>query len=156
MSKITQIIIVALLVILAMAVGYAAGRISPLPKTAPAADTRQAGLSSEEAIILTAARRNGLSDEDIPLLFAIRKAENGPPGNEFGILCQRGTNLDVQAGWAAATIVKNRRRWEDAGRPGEFVEFLGGRWAPVGASNDPHNLNANWIPNVKFWTAKLQ
>lgn len=30
----------------------------------------------------------------------------------------------------------------------DFVHFLGARWAPVGADNDPHGLNANWVPNV--------
>ena len=30
----------------------------------------------------------------------------------------------------------------------DFVAFLGSRWAPVGAENDPTNLNANWVPNV--------
>lgn len=30
-----------------------------------------------------------------------------------------------------------------------FVEFLGGRWAPVGVENDPTNLNGHWVPNVK-------
>jgi hypothetical protein len=31
-----------------------------------------------------------------------------------------------------------------------FVAFWGGRWAPMGASNDPSNLNRNWPSNV--WT----
>lgn len=30
----------------------------------------------------------------------------------------------------------------------DFIEFLGARWAPVGADNDPGNLNANWVENV--------
>lgn len=29
-----------------------------------------------------------------------------------------------------------------------FVAFLGNVWAPVGADNDPHGLNKNWIGNV--------
>ena len=29
-----------------------------------------------------------------------------------------------------------------------FIEFLGARWAPVGADNDPTALNVNWVPNV--------
>lgn len=33
-------------------------------------------------------------------------------------------------------------------RPG-FIEFLGARWAPQGAANDPTNLNANWVRNVQ-------
>jgi hypothetical protein len=30
----------------------------------------------------------------------------------------------------------------------QFIAFLGGRWAPVGAKNDPNHLNENWVPNV--------
>jgi hypothetical protein len=34
----------------------------------------------------------------------------------------------------------------------EFVAYWGERWAPIGAKNDPHALNANWVPNVrKLW-----
>jgi hypothetical protein len=29
-----------------------------------------------------------------------------------------------------------------------FIEFLGARWAPIGADNDPTNLNKHWVPNV--------
>ncbi len=33
-----------------------------------------------------------------------------------------------------------------------FVEFWARRWAPQGASNDPHGLNENWPVNVlKLW-----
>lgn len=39
-----------------------------------------------------------------------------------------------------------------AGQPFTFVQFWGARWAPTGAANDPHGLNANWIGNVfRFW-----
>lgn len=34
------------------------------------------------------------------------------------------------------------------GNPTGFVSYLGAKWAPLGVSNDPTNLNANWIPNV--------
>ena len=33
-----------------------------------------------------------------------------------------------------------------------FVRFWQRRWAPTGAANDPHNLNANWAGNVeRLW-----
>ena len=36
----------------------------------------------------------------------------------------------------------------------EFVAFWGERWAPVGAKNDPRNLNSNWVDNVRrLWSA---
>ncbi len=34
-----------------------------------------------------------------------------------------------------------------------FIRMWAARWAPVGVTNDPHGLNANWPGNVlKFWT----
>lgn len=48
----------------------------------------------------------------------------------------------------------NRRRREflhTLGSKAEqaFVAYLGASWAPVGASNDPRRLNANWVGNVR-------
>ena len=38
-------------------------------------------------------------------------------------------------------------------RQDAFVAFWANRWAPVGAKNDPANLNVNWASNVdKLWT----
>lgn len=38
------------------------------------------------------------------------------------------------------------------GLAGDFVAFWSKRWAPVGATNDPTGLNANWTTNVrKLW-----
>ena len=103
--------------------------------------------------IMDAATNNGISKDDhenLSVLFAIRKAENGGPGVEFGVLHPKakGTNLRTQAGWAAATIVKNRGR-HNSKEHGDFINFLGSRYAPKGAENDPKGLNANWIKNVK-------
>lgn len=34
----------------------------------------------------------------------------------------------------------------------DFVSFWAARWAPVGAANDPQDLNVNWYQNVlKLW-----
>lgn len=37
-----------------------------------------------------------------------------------------------------------------------FIAFLGARWAPRGAANDPTNLNANWARNVQSIYQQLQ
>ena len=111
----------------------------------------KAGLKEEISTILEAAKANGITTpDDLAILFAIRKAENGAAGIEFGVMHPkaRGTNLRTQAGWAAASIVKSRKRWDAAGKPDTFIEFMGKRWAPVGAKNDPTNLNKNWHKNV--------
>lgn len=108
--------------------------------------------AKEYDTIMDAAVNNGISKEDhenLSLLFAIRKAEHGGPGVEFGVLNPKakGTNLRTQAGWAAATIMKNRSR-HNPKKDGNFIKYLGARYAPKGAENDPKGLNANWIDNV--------
>lgn len=41
-------------------------------------------------------------------------------------------------------------------RQDEFLAFWARRWAPQGATNDPHNLNANWATNVdRLWTPTI-
>ena len=108
---------------------------------------------TEEDVIASAAERNGCEGDDFIILQAIRKAENGKSGREFGVLHPRAvdTDLDTQAGWCAATIVKNRVRWVLAGYPGEFIDFLGARYCPPSA----HSLNKNWTKNVKHWFERL-
>ena len=114
----------------------------------------------EYSVIEKAAKRNGIdpNSQDFAILLAIRKSENGPKGKEFGILHPKAinTNLDTQAGWAAATIKKNRERWTEAGKKEDFITFLGKRYAPQGVKNDPKNLNKNWIKNVTMWTKKFE
>jgi hypothetical protein len=47
--------------------------------------------------------------------------------------------------------VKNAyRKWHKAGNPGDFLAFLADQYAPIGAENDPKNLNSNWLRNVQF------
>jgi hypothetical protein len=84
-----------------------------------------------------------------PIVAAIRFAENGGPGREYGILHARvKPTYRSQAGWCAATVQKNYDRWQRAGSRGSFVEFLGNRYCPVGAENDPTGLNRHWVKNV--------
>jgi len=112
----------------------------------------------EYDVIKKAADRNNCTGEDFLILLAIRKAENGGPGREFGILHPDAidTDLNTQAGWAAATVVKNRARWIAAERQEDYVSFLGRRYCPVGADNDPTGLNIHWIKNVNHWVYKLK
>ncbi len=122
----------------------------------------------EYPVILKAAKRNDIEDwdyENLAILFAIRKAENGAKGREFGVISNPRAlgkdhetwevTLDRQAGWAAATIMKNRVRWKNAGCKEPFVTFLARRYAPVGAENDPNGLNRHWLHNVNFWKTKF-
>ena len=65
----------------------------------------------EMPIILKVAKEYKLTPEDTTLLFAIRKAENGPKGYEFGVKAAKGTDLETQAKWAAGSIKANRERY---------------------------------------------
>ena len=125
----------------------------------------EVNFQDEYQVIMEAAKRNDLAEEDYSILFAIRKAENGGKGREFGIIHPRcdeqmkknpEKTLDIQAGWAASTIRKNRERWKNEGRPGDFITYLGNKYAPRGVSNDPNDLNENWISNVSNWVNKLR
>jgi hypothetical protein len=87
------------------------------------------------------------------LLFAIRSAERGRRGFEFGVVAKKDTDLKTQAEWACATIKKNFERFRESGEE-DFIAFLGKRWAPIGAENDPKGLNKFWVDNVRFFYHK--
>ena len=87
-----------------------------------------------------------------PIVSAIRYAENGSKGREYGILHPRvKPTYRSQAGWCAKTVQNNYDRWIKAGRKGDFISFLGSRYCPIGADNDPNGLNAHWIHNVTHY-----
>lgn len=116
-------------------------------------DGKIARASFEDAVRVNI--RSEMRERLVPILAAIRHAENGRAGREYGVLHPKalGKSYRVQCGWAAATIQKNWDRWKKAGSKGKFIVFLGNRYCPVGAGNDPDNLNRHWIKNVtKFAT----
>lgn len=76
---------------------------------------------------------------------AIFKAENSKT-HPYGILTHYKTTTPRQA--CLNTIAHALRDWNGEG---DFIEFLGSRYAPIGATNDPTNLNRNWVKNVKFF-----
>ena len=47
------------------------------------------------------------------------------------------------------TVKNTFRRWEKAGRPGKFFEFLSNRYCPVSDPADKSGLNKNWLKNLK-------
>jgi len=66
----------------------------------------------EWPIILQVAADKKLNPEQTLMLLAIRDAENGPPGYEFGADDVRGTDLKTQAGSAAQSIKNNQARYQ--------------------------------------------
>ena len=80
---------------------------------------------------------------------AIYKAEGGTKTNyPYGILTKYKHTTPRQA--CLNTIEHARRDFNG----GDFVSFLGSRYCPVGAANDPQGLNKNWIKNVKYFLNK--
>lgn len=79
---------------------------------------------------------------------AIYWAEGGPKASvPYGLIYDR--YCTEEPGWcgylAQVTVEKNLKRWQKAGNPGDFIEYLGSRYAPPSA----HPLNRNWARNVR-------
>lgn len=101
--------------------------------------------------------RKECKHELAPIVAAIRYAENGGPGKEYGIIHPRvKPTYRSQAGWCAATVQKNWDRWKETDQEDDFITFLGNKYAPIGADNDPDGLNKHWIPNVKSLTEQIK
>ena len=108
-------------------------------------------LNLEAPTIIAAAHRNGVTDaQDIRLMFAIRQAERGRAGLEFGILVPGVNTLELQAAWCACTIRNHHARHEAHACGLEFLECLGNRYCPP----DAHPLNKNWLKNVRYFLEK--
>ena len=101
-------------------------------------------------ILLIATAAYGCSTWNNDLADAIYKAEGGGSiSHPYGILSHYQHTTPRQA--CLNTIAHAEKRWERAGRPSDFVEFLAATYCPVGAANDPSGLNRNWVKNVKHF-----
>lgn len=96
-------------------------------------------------------------------LAAIRKAEGGGPGREFGIISVSAPTYRQQLELCAESIRNNLVRC--TGNLFEynktklhvkrivysivFIEYMARRYAPIAAENDPEGLNKNWVNNVR-------
>jgi hypothetical protein len=92
---------------------------------------------------------------------AIRVAENGPPGKEFGVEDPDANTYEAQLRECCATV-RNRlvaytanplgsqtsRAVQRLAYSATFAEYFRNSWAPLGAPNDPEGLNQNWLRNV--------
>ncbi|MBC7218422.1 MAG: hypothetical protein H5U36_09920 [Candidatus Caldatribacterium sp.] len=87
------------------------------------------------------------------LVFAIRSAERGRKGFEFGVVAAKNTDLATQCEWTCETLRKNFERFREK-EDEDFIVFLGKRWAPIGAENDPEGLNRFWVDNVRLFYHK--
>ncbi len=78
---------------------------------------------------------------------AVKQAEGNPQNH--GVLSVHVANPADASKTLENSVYNNFVRWDQAGRPGKFVDFMQQRWAPIGVSNDPKNLNKNWSGNVR-------
>ena len=127
----------------------------------------------ELAMISFHAKRVGIEPE---LLLAVRSAENGTPGREYGVLPKGKTRkryandngvvynglfypyaseTEKQCAWAANILAKM-----SAGTckmtPQERIARIQEKYAPLNVSNDPRGLNRNWTTNVlKHYNAAI-
>ena len=86
------------------------------------------------------------------LADAIYKAEGGcKASHPYGILTHYKHTTPRQA--CINTILHARKDWNDKD---DFIEFLGSRYCPVGAKNDPKGLNRFWIKNVRYFMEKAK
>ena len=84
----------------------------------------------------------------VPVMRAAVKTAEGNPRNH-GVLSVKTANSADASRVLDNSIYNNYSRWVQAGKPGKFVDFMQKRWAPLGVSNDPKNLNKSWAPNVR-------
>ena len=101
-------------------------------------------------VLMGTARAETLSNGiDVDRLAnAIYKAEGGAKTRHpYGILAKYKHTTPRQA--CINTIRSKHKAWVKAGSKGEFIAYLGSKYAPIGASNDPNGLNKHWVRNVK-------
>lgn len=83
---------------------------------------------------------------------AIYKAEGGAKAQYlYGIRSIKYDTPEEARKICYNSVKNNYKRWEKAGREGDFVEFMSRRYCPIGAKNDPKGVNKNWVKNVKYF-----
>lgn len=107
------------------------------------------------SLICVTACAQGYTDTEI--VEAIYRAEGGADATYlYGI---RSVSYDTPAEARRIcfnTVRNNRKRYADYGHKTHdtYLNFLASRYAPIGAGNDPKNLNRHWLKNVKFFLKK--
>lgn len=112
----------------------------------------------EQVACIVVAEAYGIEPE---ALAAVRIAESGGPGNEFGVLSiPEVDTYGEEARVAAESIRNNIGRFTQkyghspyvSGRLSlAFWNFMQERYAPRGAGNDPDDLNRHWAKNVSTY-----
>ena len=115
--------------------------------------------------------QSGFAKVDWAFVAAIRQAENGGEGKQFGVLDGHALSYEQQLAETCASVAhrletypanplqrcyrydgKSRLRYSPS-----FISYFASIWAPKGAGNDPTNLNLNWFKNVcNFYQSFIQ
>lgn len=91
------------------------------------------------------------------IVEAIYQAEGGPKTvYPYGILSVKCEGKEACQRICQNTVKNNRSRYAQSNtRKNEsFLMFLGARYCPIGAKNDPNRINQNWLKNVRYFLAK--
>jgi len=95
--------------------------------------------------------------ENIPtdkIVDAIYVAEGGKSTKHpFGILSVKCSGYEECRKICTNTVNNNKKRYANYTGNMDFIEFLGNRYAPVGADND-NGTNKYWVRNVKALLVK--
>jgi len=114
------------------------------------------GIANAEADLFPPARETITENEIALIVDAIYRAEGDDRAKKpFGILSVPCDGYAECRTVCANTVRNNYQRWRNAGTPGEFIEFLGRRYCPVGAKND-NGMNKYWIKNVKWFLSHFK
>ena len=95
--------------------------------------------------------------DSVRLCNAIYKAEGGKKAQFlYGIRSVPYKNEREARRICLNTINNNKRRFyaKEQNKYKDYLEFLCSRYAPLNANNDPKNLNANWLKNVRYFYNK--
>lgn len=80
---------------------------------------------------------------------AIYIAEGGIHAKKpYGILSVKCEGKEQCGRICRNTIRNNLKRWSKSGGKGDFIDYLGKRYAPIGCDND-NGLNRHWQNNVR-------
>jgi len=98
--------------------------------------------------ILTAEQEKEIVSRIPAIASAVKTAEGDP--TRFGVRSEPVKSVASANKILNNSIYNNYVRWVKASKPGKFIDFMQKRWAPIGAKNDPKNLNKNWAKNVRY------
>lgn len=92
---------------------------------------------------------------DNQIVDAIYRAEGGKKAQfPYGIRSIKCSGEQECRQICLNTVRNNRKRFAKQNKYNDFISFLGSRYCPVGADNDPQGLNNHWVKNVRYFLVK--